>query len=67
VTHNVFDTASREALRLEASGSAPMIGLLGAAAVVRQTITGSRGGNAALADFLTKMATVGLITDSTTA
>lgn len=37
------------------------------APAAQQDITGSRGGNAALADFLTKMATVGLITDSTTA
>jgi len=34
---NVYDTASRECLRCEASGSAPMIGVLGAAAVVQQT------------------------------
>lgn len=34
---NIWDTAAREALRLEASGSAPMIGFLGATAVVRQT------------------------------
>jgi hypothetical protein len=32
---NVYDTAAREALRIEASGTAPMIGFLGAAAVVR--------------------------------
>lgn len=32
-----------------------------------QTITGSRGGNAAVADLLTKLATVGLIVDGTTA
>lgn len=31
------------------------------------TITGSRGGNAALADYLTKMAGVGLLIDGTTA
>ena len=36
-TLNVFDTASRECLRAEASGSAAMIGFLGAAAAVRQT------------------------------
>lgn len=34
---NIYDTAAREALRLEASGTAAMIGFLGAAAVVRQT------------------------------
>ena len=33
----------------------------------RQTITGSRGGNAALASLLTALAAFGLITDSTTA
>jgi hypothetical protein len=35
--------------------------------VARQTVTGSRGGNAALASFLTAMAAFGFITDSTTA
>jgi hypothetical protein len=33
----VYDTAERECLRLEASGSASMIGFLGADAVIRQT------------------------------
>ncbi len=35
---SVYDTAAREVLRGEASGTAPMIGFLGAAAVVRQTL-----------------------------
>jgi len=35
---NVYDTAAREAFRFEASGTAPMVGFLGASAVVRQTI-----------------------------
>lgn len=63
----VYDTASRTCLRLEASGSAAMIGFMGASAVVRQTVTGSRGGNAALASLLTALATFGLITDSSSA
>lgn len=42
-------------------------GFMGAAATVRQTVTGSRGTGAALADLLTKLATKGLITDGTTA
>lgn len=67
VVFGVFDTATRECLRLEASGTAPMAGFLGAAAVVRQVVTGSRGGNAALASGLTALANLGLITDSTTA
>lgn len=33
----------------------------------KRTVTGSRGGNAALASLLTQLATVGLITDSSTA
>ncbi len=60
-------TADREFMRGEASGSAAMIGFLGAAATVRTAITGSRGGNAALAALLTELAAKGLITDSTTA
>lgn len=64
---NVFDTAAREVMRGEASGSAPMVGFLGAAAVARPNVTGSRGGNAALASLLTAIASLGLITDSTTA
>lgn len=35
--------------------------------VSKQTVTGSRGGNAALASLLTALATYGLIIDSTTA
>jgi hypothetical protein len=39
----------------------------GSSVYVRRTVTGSRGGNAALADLLTDLAAVGIITDSTTA
>lgn len=38
-----------------------------ATVAAQQNITGSRGGNAALADLLTKLATIGLITDGTSA
>lgn len=41
------------------------IGFYGASAVAKQTVTGSRGGNAALASLLTALANLGLITDST--
>lgn len=67
ITFNVFDTATREGMRVEADGSNPMIGFLGANASARTAVTGSRGGNAALANLLTELATKGLITDSTTA
>lgn len=39
-------------------------GIYGATAVTKQTVTGSRGGNAALASLLTALATWGVITDS---
>lgn len=45
----------------------PEIGFFSAAAGTKPTITGSRGGNAALASLLSALATLGLLTDSTTA
>lgn len=42
------------------------LGFYGAAAVARQTVTGSRGGNAALASLLTALATLGLFIDNST-
>lgn len=41
-------------------------GAMGATPVTRPNVTGSRGGNAALASLLTSLASLGLITDSTT-
>jgi len=49
---------------LKANGNEGFFGSGGAA---KPTVTGSRGGNAALASFLTGIASLGLITDSTTA
>lgn len=43
------------------------IGFFSATPVVKPSVTGSRGGNAALASLLTQLATLGLLTDSTTA
>ena len=40
-------------------------GFYGKAQTAKPTVTGSRGSNAALADLLTKLATLGLITNST--
>lgn len=42
-------------------------GAYGAATVTKPTVTGSRGGNAALASLITALATIGWVTDSTTA
>lgn len=43
------------------------LGFYGATAATKPAVTGSRGGNAALASLLTALSTLGLITDSTTA
>jgi hypothetical protein len=61
-----WDTVAREILRGEADGAGPCIGFLGASAVSRPAVTGSRGGNAAVASLLSALALLGLITDSTT-
>lgn len=47
------------------TGTTQKIGFWNATPVAQQTVTGSRGGNAALADLLTKLATAGLIVDGT--
>lgn len=55
----------REGLRVESSGAAPLVGFYGGAAVSKPTVSGSRGGNAALASLITALANMGLLTDST--
>lgn len=62
----VYDTAAREILRMEASGSASMLSFHASAAIAKPTVTGSRGANAALASLLTALANYGLVTDSST-
>jgi hypothetical protein len=44
MTLNVYDTAIREAIRIEGSGSAAMMGLFGVNAVVQQNTTGTNTG-----------------------
>jgi hypothetical protein len=46
------------------TGASQQIGFYGTPKIAKQTVTGSRGGNAALASLLTKLAALGLITDS---
>ena len=64
----VVGSAARQEF-IAASGNASggvKIGFFGATAVVKPTVTGSRGGNAALASLLTALANLGLVTDSST-
>jgi hypothetical protein len=48
-------------------GAAGELGFFGSSAVAKPTVSGSRGGNAALASLLTALANLGLVTDSTSA
>ena len=57
----VFAFGSATPTTLGASGQ---LGFFGTAAQTKQTVTGSRGANAALASLLTALATYGIITDS---
>lgn len=57
------DGAGASKVRINSTG----IGFFGAAPSAKPTITGSRGGNAALASLITHLAALGLITDSTSA
>lgn len=50
-----------------ATGADDVLGFFGVPRVARPVVTGSRGGNAALASMLTALASLGLIIDSTTA
>ena len=46
------------------TGASNQIGFYGTTKVAKQTVTGSRGSNAALASLLTALSNIGLITDS---
>lgn len=48
------------------NSSTQKLGFWGAAPIVRPTVTGAKSGNAALTDLISKLASAGLITDSTT-
>lgn len=53
-------------IHIVADSTVPKIGFLGAAAVSRPTVTGSKGGNAALSSLMSALANLGLVTNSTT-
>lgn len=59
-------TGERDVIGWGADGSNPLLGFynIATAPIAKQTVTGSRGANAALASLLTALANLGLITDS---
>lgn len=68
VQFTVYDaTAAREFLRGETDGTQPLLSFFGASAVAKPTVTGAKGGNAALGSLLAALVSLGLITDTTTA
>ena len=56
----------REFMRAESDGTQALLGFFGATAVAKPTVTGSKGGNAALGSLISALAGLGLVTDSTT-
>lgn len=64
-TLNVQISAPSAAVKLQ--GATGTLGFFGSTGTTQPTITGSRGGNAALASLLTAGANLGLWTDNTTA
>lgn len=57
----ILDTATGSKI---GTSTTQKMGFWNATPVVKPTVTGSRGGNAALASLLTQLATMGLLTDS---
>jgi hypothetical protein len=65
VTHFVDPGASHEAFTVKAAAT-PQLGFFGHALASKPTVTGAKAGNVALANLLTALAGLGILTDSTT-
>lgn len=69
INHGCFDYSSAITYRTYLSGGSdgtqPLLSLFGGTPIAKPTVTGSRGGNTALASLLTQLAALGAITDST--
>jgi len=63
---DVYDTAAREALRVQTDGTQAEIGFFGASPTPRLTLTGDIAGNEALHNLAVIAESFGLIVDSTT-
>lgn len=64
-----FRTSNTDRISIGASGGVTVITTIGfnnTAPIAKPTVTGSKGGNAALASLLTALANYGLVTDSST-
>lgn len=59
---NSFDSVTDQFSPI--TGASKMIGFYGTTKKSKQTVTGSKGANAALASLLTALSTIGLVVDS---
>lgn len=59
---SAYDTAARECIRAEASGTAPMLGFYGVAATARQVL--ATGAGATVDNVITALQTLGLVSQS---
>lgn len=59
-------SGGREGMRVTSSGAGTELGFYGATPVLKPSVTGSKGGNVALANLMTALANLGLVIDSTT-
>lgn len=66
-TLDVTGTTTLKGTAVICDGTGDTLKFYGGTGATQQTVTGSRGGNAALADLLTKLATLGIIVDGTSA
>lgn len=62
-----YTSTRQEGVRIDGDSGGVKLGFFGGSATAKPTITGSRGGNAAIASLLTALAGLGLLTDSTSA
>lgn len=67
ISINLGPTAPVPSIVTTLTGGVVLMGFNGATPTAKPTITGSRGGNAALASLLSALDTLGLVVDSTTA
>ncbi len=62
----LVNLANGTGIGIGGTGTGNKVGFFNASPAAKPVVTGSRGGNAALASLITALATLGLVTDSTT-
>lgn len=66
VSSEAVSVAGAVALGTGAGGATPGVGFFGTSPVGKLTISGAKGGNVALANLITQLASMGILTDTTT-